>query len=233
MLKYPDDSIQNLSTNWWEADKSPVVCRGSLIWTYVQFFSQIPLELTAERIDPEHHEKAEFKARPLNASGKRTVAPSLPVAGLPRLLDADCHITNRAKKRPCLVIGAVNHRAIEKTLTVGMTNTATLEYFLVAPYFSVGQDGKGGYNPAFVERVRHVQYSRFFWDILPISSGKESMLRFDQIQPVGLHHQAFEKTDFRLCNEALGYVDEWLSWLIYEVDGEKIKAFRELVQSLE
>jgi hypothetical protein len=233
MPKYPEDSIQYLAaTDWWELDESRTICRGALVRTYVQYFSQVPLELTAQRVDAENHTVASFVARPLYADVKRGPAPSLPVAGFPNLEGADCHITNRAKKRPCLVIGAVDHKAIEKCLTHGMVKAATHEFFLVAPYYSVSQEGRSGYNPEFVDRIKHAEYSRFFWDDLP-GSGHESILRFDQIQPVGFHHQAFEHLGYKLSQESLGYIDEWLSWMIYEKDGEKIAAFRGLVHSLE
>ena len=232
--KYPEDSIQYLAVNnWWEPDESKTICRGAIIRTYVQFFSQVPLELTAQRVEAENHGVATFVARPLYADARKTPSPSLPVAGFPNLEGADCHITNRAKKRPCLVIGSVNHKAIAKGLTIGMSKAATHEFILVAPFFSVSQEGRSGYNPEFVERIKHAEYSRYFWDILPFSSGHESIMRFDQIQPVGLHHQAYEHLGYKLSDESLDYIDEWLNWLIYGRDGERIAAFRGLVQNLE
>lgn len=230
MPSFPEDSIQNMTDVWWEEDQTKQICRGTLIWTYVQFFSQVPYELTAERIEAENHGSAILKARPLHAGGRRSDAPSLPVAGLPRLDGADCFIANRAKKRPCLVLGAVDQQAIERSLTHGMAKGATHEFFLVAPYFSVGQQGRSGYNPPFVRRVMHAAFSRFFWDLLPGGQGHESILRFDQVQPVGFHYQAYEHFGYRLSREALCLIDEWMDWLIYGRDGDNLHAFRDLVQ---
>jgi hypothetical protein len=38
-------------------------------------------------------------------------------------------------------------------------------------------------------------------------------LRFDHIQPIGRHHNAHEWTSYRLSDEALSVLDEWLVWL--------------------
>lgn len=231
MSDYPTDSIQNMTDAWWEEDKSKTICRGALVWTYVQFYSQVPCELVAERVEAERHDTAFLTARPLHAGGRRSEACSLPVAGLPRLDGADCYIANRAKKRPCLVLGAVDRKPVAKTLISGMSKSATHEFFLVAPYYSADQQARSGYNPQFVERIMHAEYSRFFWEFLPGNHGHESILRFDQIQPVGLHHQAYDHFGYRLSCEALCLTDEWLNWLLYEKGGENLCAFRELVRN--
>lgn len=231
MSSFPEDSIQNMTDVWWEEDQTNQICRGAIVWTYVQFFSQVPLELIAERIEADKHDLATLKARPLHAGGRRSDAPSLPVAGLPRLDGADCFIVNRAKKRPCLVLGAVDPQGVDRSLTRGMAKGATHDFFLVAPYFSVEQQGRSGYAPQFVERIRHAAYSRYFWDVLPGREGHESILRFDQVQPVGFHHQAYGHFGYRLSREALCLIDEWMDWIIYGRDGETLYAFRELVQA--
>ena len=229
MADYPDDCIQSLTSSWWEEDTSKVIARGSVVWTYVQFFSEVPLELASKRVDSDRHDTAILTARPLYASGRRSNHEDLPVAALPRLAGADCYIVNRAKRRPCLVLGGINRREVERRLTSGMINSATHEFLMVAPYFSVGQEGKSGYNPAFVERIKHAEYSRFFWELLPGDWGHESILRFDLMQPVGFHHQAFEHTGFRLSDEALRLTDEWLGWVLYDRDGTDIREYRKIV----
>lgn len=233
MTEYPEDTIQNLAQKWWEKDVGKHIGRGALVWAYVQYFSQVPLELVPERSEPENHKTAILNAKPLYAGGRKSAAASLPVAGMPRLEGADCFIANRAKKRPCLVIGAVDQVPVEFSLTYGMTKAATHQFFLVAPYYSTEQAARGGYNPEFVERIMHAEYSRFFWDVLPGSFGHESVLRLDQIQPVGFHHQAYEPCGYKLSREALMLMDEWLNWLIYGVSGENITLFKELIQSPE
>ncbi len=230
MSDFPVDSIQSMTDVWWEEDPSKTICRGALVWTYVQFYSQIPYELYAERIEAEKHDTAVLQARPLHADGRRSESATLPVAGLPLLAGADCFITNRAKKRPGLVLGAVDHKVIEKKWAKSISSAMKHDFFLVAPYFSIEQKARGGCPPEFAERIMHAEYSRFFWDFLPGRYGHESLLRFDQIQPVGFHHQAYDPFGFRLSKAALKLVDEWVDWLIYDRAGEDLRAFRELVQ---
>lgn len=144
MTEYPEDCVQNLTSKWWLEDKENTLCRGALIETYVQFFSQIPLELIPERIDPKSHTLAQLKAQPLNANGRRSTANMLPVAGLPHLAGAHCYLVNRAKKRPCIILGAVDQKLVDKKLTKDMPKNSTHQFILTAPYFSVEQSGRGG-----------------------------------------------------------------------------------------
>lgn len=233
MPNYPDDSIQNLAEHWWVQAPDKSICRGALVSAYVQFFSQIPYELIATRAVPVDHNTAFLKMQPLYTAGKHRREPSLPVAAMPHLAGADCFIANRAKKRPCLVIGAVDRKDVDTRLTRGMPASATYDFFLVAPYYSVEQKARAGYNPEFVERVRHAEYSRFFWDHLPHEGGNEVILRLDQIQPVGFHHQAHMHLGFKLGPEALALTDEWLGWMLYGRDGTNLRSFRNLMKEFE
>ena len=236
MPNYPEDSIQCLALdNWWVADDSKVLRRGMLIETYVQFYYQVPFQLVAERVDdPDDHTSARFAVHPLNASGRAKPRPSLPVAAVPQLEGADCFVFNRAKKRPCLVLGAIGQKAIDRQLTHNMSKASTAPFFLVAPFFGVPQKGRGGYNAQFVERVMHAEYAAFFWDILPHNQGCESILRLDQIQPVGLHHQSYKYLEHRLSEEAMIVMDEWMDWIIYgRRGGEFLSSFHALIAEQE
>ena len=233
MADYPQDCIQYSVPEWWQADQNKTLCRGALIETYVQFYSQTPFELVAERLEAETHQQAHLKAQPLYTGGKRALSSSLPVAGLPRLEGAHCFIASRAKKRPCLVLGAVDQERVDSSLTRGMTKSSTHLFFLVAPFYSVEQSARSGYNPEFVERVMRGDYRSFFWDILPGSRGHESVLRLDQIQPVGLHHQSYNPLGYKLGEEAQCVMDEWLDWLIYNQPGENLSIYRELLRDSE
>ena len=205
---YPIDSIQSLAQSWWIKSDSEILTRGSLVNTYVQFFYQIPRELVAEREDPYKHDKVTIKSIPL--SPKQThQASSLPIAAFPRLEGADCFIINRAKRRPCIVIGEVSRPPIAKSLIRGMSKHQTAPFVAIAPYYGVEQNSRAGYNPEFVERIKHASYPQFMWDILPHSE-KESILRLDQIQPLGIHYQSYEHSGYKLSEEALALFDEWL-----------------------
>lgn len=231
MSDFPADSIQAMVDHWWVEDPEKTICRGSLVWTHVQFFSQVPYQLIVERAEERQHDRALVHAEPLHANARKTGNESLPVAGFPRLDGADCYITNRAKKRPCLILGAVNRKALEKKWAQSMGAALKHDFFLVAPYFSVEQQGRAGCPPAFVERIMHAEYSRYFWDFLPGHHGHESILRLDQVQPVGYHHQAYEPYGYRLSPAALKLLDEWFDWMLFGRVGEDLPLFRELIKS--
>lgn len=231
MPEFPIDSIQNLvGLGWWEEDQSRSLCRGALVWTWVQYFSNIPLQIVAERVDPMGHKIASLVARPLHAGSRGAPDPALPVAGLPRLDGADCFLVNRAKKRPCLVLGGACQAAIDRTLVQGMSKSATHIFVVVAPYYGVDQNVRAGYNPEFVEYIKHAKCRQFFWDILPMGSQEESILRLDQVQPLGIHYQSFDHTGYRLSHNALEIMDEWLNWFLHDIDGEELSSFRELIK---
>lgn len=235
MSEYPysDNCIQYLEPDWWQDAPEKKLCRGALVETYVQFYSSIPLELVAERAEKDRHDRALVKAQPLHAEGRRTVTASLPVAGLPRLDGAHCYVVNRAKKRPCLVLGAIEQETVHPKLTHGMSKWKSHLFFLVAPFFGVEQVARDGYNPEFVDRIMQADYRAFFWDKLPGDGGLGSILRLDQIQPVGFEHQAYRHCGYRLSDNALCIMDEWLDWLIYNRDGKQISEFRELIKSID
>jgi len=98
-----------------------------------------------------------------------------------------------------------------------MPKKLTSPTILVAPYYGGDQDGRrSGYPPELVERIRHAEYPQFFWDKLPIGGPKESILRFDHIQPVGSHYSAYEYTGYALSDDAVDLIiDDWLTWLFY------------------
>lgn len=123
----------------------------------------------------------------------------------------------RAKKRPCLVIGCggvpVNTELVKRS-----PKRSTAKTTLVAPYYGVDRTGgrRAGYNPDFVERVRHGTYPQFFWDRLPISGSPEgSILRLDHLQPVGTHSLSYEFSGHTIGAEAMEVIDEILRWLIW------------------
>ena len=49
--------------------------------------------------------------------------------------------------------------------------------------------------------------------MLPLPGKDESVLRMDHIQPVGRHHDSIELTDYRLGDDAMLIIDEWLTWI--------------------
>ena len=215
MTAFPDDCIQSFTSGeWWVKDEHKCFAFGALVWASVPFFDVIPYRLTATRTDPVEHRIATLRAEPMNASSSVKDEPPLPVAGLPTLQGAHGWIVSRMKRRPCLVLVDAVGTPIDKALVRGMSKSATHSYALLAPYYGVDQSARSGYNPAFVEKIKHATFPQWFWDKLPLSGTSESILRLDQIHPVGNHHQTFSHTGFTLAEEAGKMMREWLEWFL-------------------
>lgn len=131
--------------------------------------------------DSDEHGEARVKVTPLKVDQplKQTY---LPVAAMP-LHRGEVWAAYRAKVRPCLVLGSTDAPPVDKQLTMGMPKYMTAPMLLVAPHYGADKDGaRTGYNPEFIERIRHCEYPQFVWNPLPILGGpKESILRLDQI----------------------------------------------------
>lgn len=227
MNQYPEDCIQSFTSgDWWIRDDQKKFEFGALVWSYVPFFDQIPYRLTATRTDPHDHKTATVKAEPLHTSKAPADESPLPVAGLPHLRGAHGWMVNRMKKRPCLVLFDDPRIPIDKALIRGMTSPSTYSYAIVAPFYGVDQEGRAGYNPGFVKKIKYATYPQWFWDMLPLNSTSESILRLDQIHPVGHHHQSFEHTGYTLGDNARKMMREWLEWYMGFKPSEAIEDFR-------
>jgi hypothetical protein len=212
---YPIDSVQNIVTSWWEKCSSKELKKGSLIYAFVPHVDQVPITLTPKgRKEAERHDKAIVYITPLRIKDYRP-KENLPVAAL-SLNEGELWTAYRAKKRPCLVL-VTEQPKVDDELRRDMPRKLTSPTILVAPYYGADKDGKrAGYNPQLVERIRHAEYPQFLLDQLPIGGPKESILRFDHIQPVGSHYYAYEHSGYSLSDEAVELIiDDWLKWLLY------------------
>jgi len=232
---YPEDSIQNMIGAWWVEDSSFEFRRGRLIKAFLPHVDQIPKQLTVVgRVEATNHTHANFKIEPLRMK-QPPRKPGLPVAALPAF-ENEVNAIYRAKKRPALIVSE-GGAEVEKQLTLGKPKWQTAPTVLVAPYYGVTEGGaRAGFRPEFVRRVRRCEYSQFMWDRLPIGgSTTESILRLDHIQPVGRHHEAMEFTPYRLSEDALDILDEWLSWLISGdfSDDSLLPFFRQEIENIE
>lgn len=215
-MNYPDDSIQNIIDLpvWWEKTQSQSIERGHLVKAFLPHVDQVPFTIIPKgRKDPKAHDKALVKIRPLDM--KHPVARNdLPVAAM-SLNDNEIWTAYKAKKRPCLILGKSGHK-IKDFDRKGMAKRSYAETLLVVPYYGCDQDGsRGGYKPQFVERVRHMMYSRFFWDMLPLNGTEESLMRFDQMQPVGRISNSYEHTGYKIHTDALAIIDEAFHLYMY------------------
>ena len=87
---------------------------------------------------------------------------------------------------------------------------------MVAPYFGADpSDSRAGWDTDFVQRIRRGMYTQIRWDMLPLPGSAKlgSILRLDHIQPIGLNEICFERTGFRLTDEATQILDQWLQWV--------------------
>ncbi len=215
MTGYPEHCIQTLFyPDWWIAEKdtdSPV--RGSLILTFVPFIEHVPFcVVPVGRKEATQHGEAIIKVDKLNIGSPPKIA-NLPVAALP-VNRGENYMLSRAKIRPCLVLGYPTPEVPDdqKRGMAAYTNANTL---LVAPYYgATPTKDRKGYPQEFVNNVQRCGYPQFFWDDLP--GGEPSILRLDQIHPIGAHSMTYKKTGYRLSDDALSYVmDEYLSWLMF------------------
>jgi hypothetical protein len=179
---------------------------------FVPHVDQQPMTLVpVGRTQPTEHQTATVRLEPLRAAAPRR-SPQLPVAALPEF-PGEVRTVYRAKLRPVLVLGAGGPE-IDQTLRTGTARWQTASTLLVAPFYGVDPGStRGGWRPQIVERIRRCEYPQYLWDRLPLSGPSESILRLDHIQPIGRHHNAYEWTRYRLSDEALSVVDEWLVWL--------------------
>lgn len=213
MANSTEYKVQDLVDNWWI--KSTTVQRGSLIEAYLPHIDQVPYQFEPiGRKDPRAHQKAEVSVKPLKIGEDLQQVP-LPVAGMPRLLRNEYWSAYRAKKRPCIVLSGPGDK-IDKALTRGMPNHSTSPTLVVAPYYGIAKSEKrAGFNPLFIERVRHITYKQFLYDELPHSYGESSILRLDHILPIGAHTKSYKPLGFSLGPEALQILDEYLQWNLF------------------
>lgn len=210
--EYPDDSIQSVVGLWWTDHAGHEPQRGCLIRAFVPHVDQQPLKLNVKgRSDPTAHGAADYEVEPLRIKAPFK-APDLPVAAMPDT-PGELRIVQRGKIRPMLVI-STGGVGVDRVLRQGTARWMSNPTLLAAPYYGADQDGsRGGWRPEFVKRIRHCEYPQYMWDSLPNGRVRESILRLDHIQPIGRHTDTYELTGYRLTDEALKLLDEWLMWL--------------------
>ncbi|MGR3979432.1 hypothetical protein [Pseudoalteromonas sp. 1181_04] len=221
--------LQDLVDDWWV--KSEDVVRGSLIEAFIPHVDQVPYQFEPiGRKDPRAHNQADVIVKPLKV-GESLAEVTLPVAGMPRALPNEYWSAFRSKKRPCIVLSGEGDN-IDKAITKGMANHSTAPTIIVAPYYGIANSQKrAGYNPLFVERVRHVEYKQFLYDELPHSYGQPSILRFDHIMPIGAHYKSYKHLGYKLGAEAEKIFTEYLQWNFFGGVHEDsiILAFKDLI----
>jgi hypothetical protein len=85
----------------------------------------------------------------------------------------------------------------------------------MAPFYGAETTAmRAGWCKELLDRIACCEYPQFLIEVLPLPrTTTRSVLRFDHLQPVGKHHDAFTSTTHCLGEEALELVDEWIEWL--------------------
>lgn len=212
--KYPDASFQAFFEEWWIQDDGRELCRGRLIKAFVPHVDQVPCALKPiARTDDREHQLADCEIVDVDIT-KVFERRTLPVAGL-ICYEGEIRTIYRAKKRPMLLI-ALAGQSVPPELTRGRPKYQTSATHLAIPYYGGTADGKrAGFDPEFLARLRKCEFPQFSWDILPIDGAEESVLRLDHIQPISTHYKSFHPTEFRLSQDALNFMDEWMAWHVF------------------
>lgn len=175
------------------------------------YFDLNPHVLTTRgRASATDHQAALFSLEPFNINSPPQ-QPRLPVAATTHPA-GERQFVYRGKVRPALVL-ATEADEIDRQLVSAASRWHTTKTILVAPYYGADQDGtRGGWPPMFVQRIRHAEYPQYMCDRLPIGGPIESIMRFDQAQPIGAARPALDVLPWKLSDEAIDLVDEWLTW---------------------
>lgn len=191
---FPDNSVQNILSSWWERDDGKRLRRGRLLKAFIPHASQEPMTLYVQgrTADPTDHSKATFTLGAMRIDQPTSGGSGLPVAAVTHI-PGEVYGVFRAKKRPAVAI-SVGGPDAPKSLRAGSARWQSAPAILVAPYYGSAHDGRrGGWNPAFLERIKAGEYPQYVLDWLPINGGSDpSVLRLDHVQPVGRHPNSYE-----------------------------------------
>lgn len=212
---YPDESLQGmLGQSWWTESQINDVnkyCRGRLVYALIPFVDQNPSIIVSERSEPTNHSEVTIKEQQFDIRNKAR-KKLLPVAIFPGSDKNEERVVFKAKRRPAIILCDGTSKLNDQI----MQNSPAWQKqrcVIVAPYFGATQDGtRGGFSPAFLERIKACEYKQFMWDRLP-NAKIDSVLRFDQLQPIGRSDKSLDLKPYVLSPEALELIDEWLAWI--------------------
>jgi len=175
----------------------------------------VPYVLVSEgRSDPTDHSVARGRVEQLRVSSPPTASNGLPVAGLPSY-PKEVWAVNRAKIRLGIVVCEGGGELPKELRPSSSPKWQTAATFLVAPCYGIEKTStRAGWFQPLVDRIRRCEYPQFILEHLPPPyDGTQSIVRLDQLQPIGKHHNSFKPGEFRLSDEALQLVDQWFDWL--------------------
>ena len=213
--KYPEDSVQSYTGEWWVRDDRRTACRGRLVRAFVPYPEQKPHRLVPESrgSNPTDHSRAVVRIEPVRI-GQPSSGGGLPVPALP-LYSGESYFVQRGKVRPALIVALAGADVPKGLRPAGEATHQTAPTLLMAPYYGSEKSGtRAGWHQPLVERIRRAEYPQYVWDRLPLPGASESILRLDHVFPVSTDPATFELTDFRLSEGAISMIDEWLHWRV-------------------
>ncbi|SCM69911.1 hypothetical protein [Desulfovibrio sp. 86] len=183
---YPIDCVQPLCTSWWEKRDNLKRTAWCLAEAHVRHVGETPYVLEPVGRGGSHagdHSVAHFKMTAFDNAKSVPEITNLPIAAVP-CFPGEILTVGRGKRRPVLILAGPG-TAVEEHLRQKASRAKFAPVYLVAPYYSVDSGGiREGFKPEFVQRVRSLQYTQFFWDSLPHERGHSAILRLDHIQPI-------------------------------------------------
>jgi hypothetical protein len=212
---YPDSTIQGVvGHEWWKQDKRSAgpLSRGRLVWVTVPFPDLKPFRLVplGRGDDPKQHQSGHYRIEEYRVADPPPKTGALPVAGLP-LREDETYLVRRGKRRPALVV-ALSGIPVGEELRRSAAAWQHKPAVLVAPFYGAASDDKrAGWDKRFVGRIQCGEYCQYAWDVLPMT-GKDSIMRFDHVFPVGGDAANWDDTGFQLTDVAMSVIDEWFSW---------------------
>jgi hypothetical protein len=211
---FPDISIQSVMGSWWEPAPAGGIVKGSLVKPIVPYPDYKPLRMVPEGRgdDPRQHQSARYRLELFQTGQPMTGISALPVAGTP-LRAGETYIVRRGKVRPAVVL-AIEGTPVSRELRRDQNSWQYKPALLMAPYYGVESDGRrAGWPAEFVHRIQRAEYCQYAWDVLPLPGNEAgSILRLDHLFPVAPDPANWQPTGFKLREEALSLLDEWVSW---------------------
>lgn len=135
----------------------------------------------------------------------------MPVAAMP-LAPGEVYLLRKAKKRPAVVLAGAT-----APMPLKPTGAATWQYaptLLVAPLYGGDQSEKrSGWRSDLVADIRHCHWPQYFYERLPLGGAEESIMRLDNVHPIGRHQDCYQLTEYRLSDQALATVHDYWHWM--------------------
>lgn len=218
-MKIPEDCLQSIEP-WWTEDDGKTLCRGRLILANLPFVmsEQATLKVTG-RNNPTEHTTALYEISSPFRMNEVREASKLPVAGLPKFHN-EVYLVQRAKIRPAIVLN-IELPEIPKKLRQKETKRWTQPTAIVAPAYGASPKGRSAPNPELLKRFYRCEYPNYLCLWLPKQrrnkgiqlNNDPSIIRLDQMQPIGKGHHNYQRTRYRLNDYALQLLDDWMLWL--------------------